>query len=162
MESQMLYRVQPGEAFMWSGIDSSLMDLAREAVDLDRLEWQPVESEHRHADVIAVALRYGTRTGTGIVFPAHYLSAVERPRKLLLDYEGLKKAWGHPSIHASDERREKVSPGWIEAGQEKEKAVWDSVRVTVLDAEKRAAEIMSAPARADLATWWKELGGVTA
>jgi hypothetical protein len=157
----MLFRVQPGQGIMWSDIDASLVDLLREGVDLDRLEWQPVGSGHRFSDVLAIALRHGTRTGTGIAFPAHHLSAVERPQKLMRNYEDLKKASRHPAIQAADERREKVSPGWIEAGKVNDKAVWESVWETVLDAEKRAAEVMSAPVRGDLAEWWQELGGVT-
>jgi hypothetical protein len=90
----MLYRVQPGNELMWTDLDASLVDLAREGLDLDRLEWQPVDSEHRHAEVVAIALRHGTKTETGIVFPARLLSVVERPGKLLRDYENLRKAPG--------------------------------------------------------------------
>ena len=156
----MLYRVQPGNALMWSDLDASLVDLAREGLDLDRLEWQPVDSEHRHAEVVAIALRHGTKTETGIVFPARLLSVVERPGKLLRDYENLRKASGHPAIQTADERREHVSPGWIEAGKKSDQVVWESVRVAVLDAEQRAADLLSRPVRADLATWWQERGGI--
>jgi hypothetical protein len=72
----MLYRVQPGSELMWSDIDASLVDLAQGGIDLDWLEWQPVQSEHRHSEVVAIALRHGTKTGTGIVFPARFLSVV--------------------------------------------------------------------------------------
>jgi hypothetical protein len=156
----MLYRVQPGNELMWSDLDASLVELVREGVDLDRLEWQPVDSEHRHSEVVAIALRHGTKTETGIVFPARLLSAVERPGKLLRDYENLRKASGDPAIQAADERREQVSPGWIEAGKKSDQVVWESVRAAVLDAEQRAAELMSRPVRDDLATWWQERGGI--
>lgn len=158
----MLYRVQPGSELMWSDLDASLMDLQREGVDLDRLEWQPVETEQRHAEVVGIALRHGTKTGTGIVFPARLLRAVERPGKLLRDYENLRRATGHPAIKTADERREQVSPGWIEAGKKSDQVVWESVRAAVLDAEQRASEVLSAPVRDDLAQWWRQLGGVVA
>lgn len=156
----MLYRVQPGNELMWSDLDASLVELVREGVDLDRMEWQPVDSEHRHSEVVAIALRHGTKTETGIVFPARLLSAVERPGKLLRDYENLRKASGDPAIQAADERREQVSPGWIEAGKKSDQVVWESVRAAVLDAEERAAELLSRPVRDDLATWWRERGGI--
>ncbi|MDI3331474.1 MAG: hypothetical protein QJR09_12205 [Micrococcus sp.] len=158
----MLYRVQPGSALMWSDTDASLVDLAREGVDLDLLEWQPVDSEHRHAEVVDIALRHGTKTGTGIVFPTRLLDAVERPRKLLRDYENLRKATGDPAIKAADARREQVSPGWIRAGKKSDQVVWESVRAAVLDAERRSAELMSRPVREDLAAWWQERGGIIA
>jgi hypothetical protein len=156
----MLYRVQPGSELMWCDLDASLVDLAREGVDLDRLEWLPVDSEHRHAEVVGIALRHGTKTGTGIVFPARLLDAVERPQKLLRDYENLRKAMGDPAIRASDERREHVSPGWIEAGKKSDQVVWESVRAAVLDAEQGAAELLSRPVRDDLTAWWHERGGI--
>jgi hypothetical protein len=158
----MLYRVQPGSEMMWSDTDASLVDLAREGVDLDLLEWQPVQTQHRHGEVVAIALRHGTKTGTGIVFPARLLSAVERPQKLLRDYENLHKATGDPAIKAADARREQVSPGWIQAGKKSDQVVWESVRSAVLDAEKRAAELMSRPVREDLAAWWQDQGGIIA
>ncbi|HRO94822.1 hypothetical protein [Citricoccus sp.] len=158
----MLYRVQPGSELMWSDTDASLVDLAREGIDLDLLEWRPVQSEHRHADVVALALRHGTKTGTGIVFAAQLLSESERPQKLMQDYENLRKASGDPAIQAADARREQVSPGWIEAGKKSDQVVWESVRAAVLDAEKRAAELMSRPVREDLVAWWQNQGGIIA
>lgn len=40
--------------------------------------------------------------------------------------------------------------------------MWESVRAAVLDAEKRAAELMSRPVREDLVAWWQNQGGIIA
>ena len=87
---------------------------------------------------------------------------MERPGKLLRDYENLRAVPGDPAIKTSDERREQVSPGWIEAGRKNEQVAWESVRAAVLAAEQRAAEVMSAPVQDHLVGWWRELGGVVA
>jgi hypothetical protein len=156
----MLYRLQPGQELMWSNTDAALMNLVRNETDLDRLTWRPVETEHRHTEVVGVALRYGVKTATGIAFPAGHLHTVERPRKLLQDYENLRRASADPAIQTADERREQVTPGWIEAGKKNDHDVWASVQAAVLDAEGQTAAIMSAPVREDLAAWWQERGGL--
>jgi len=145
---------------MWSDNDTSMMIWARGGVDLDRLAWQAVHAEHRDAEVIAVALRHGTKTGTGIVFPARVLNVVERPGKLMRDYRNMDHTSGSTTSKTLRERREHVTSSSAEKGQKKDQAVWQAFRAAVVTAEQQAAELMSHPVREDLTSWWKERGGV--
>jgi hypothetical protein len=77
-------------------------------------------------------------------------------------YENLRRVSGDPAIKAADERREQVSPCWIEAGRKNDEVVWESGRAAVLDAEQRATELLARPVRDDLAIWWQERGGIVA
>lgn len=156
----MLYRVQPGSEMMWSDNDTSMMIWARGGVDLDRLEWQSVQAEHRDAEVIAVALRHGTKTRTGIVFPARFLNVVERPGTLMRDYRTMDHTPGSATSQTARERREHVSSSSTQKGLNKDQAVWQAFRAAVLAAEQHAADLMSHPVREDLSSWWKERGGV--
>lgn len=156
----MFYRVKPSGEFTWNELSLSLDDdLFPQGFDLDRLEWKSVEESHHMNDVIAIALRHGTKTGTGIAFRGYFLYQVERPAMLRKSYADLERASAHPQIKATDELIERMAPGWIEHGELLDQRVQESSDDSIHGAQAEAQKILTAPLDPDLVDWWQQLGG---
>lgn len=156
----MLYRVMPTGQITWNDLPSSIgEDLVEEGFDLDQLEWKPVEESHRLTDVIAIALRYGIKTTSGIAFKAHYLVRVERPLMLRESFADLERSSTHPQIKATDQLMESIAPGWIEHGERLDERVKESSAASIRDADEKAQKILDAPVDPVMLDWWQWLGG---
>lgn len=157
----MLYRVQPNGRVTWNEMSRSLFeDIGVEKIELDRLDWQDVEEPIRPADVLAVAVRHGFPTGSGLAVEAHHISALRRPGTLRESYANLKKAAAHPQIKATDEIIEQMAPGWIESGKRNDAAVEESTQQSIREAEDKARAVLDAPVKEELADHWGRLGGI--
>lgn len=161
----MLYRVTPIGHVTWNKFSLSLFrDLVEKEkeLDLDVLEWMPVDEIHNFTQLVSIALRHGLKTGTGIAFEGRFLSTVQRPALLRATFADLQRSSAHPQIKATDELMESIAPGWIEGGERLDRNIEESAMDSISEAEAEADKVLNAPIDPDLADWWKKLGGFVA
>lgn len=156
----MLYRLRPPATLEWTdfpGYDTFQLLLDYDA-DLDRLEWQPTEVRTFSPDMLAVALRYGEPSTTGIVLDAQHAVDIGRAdelRRLQQESEALQA-----EISAKNGAFfEAIMPGWTESGKALDERIRESTEDAAREAEADLDQVLAVAVKPELADHWRRLGG---
>lgn len=155
----MLYLVKPHGPMQWLDLPDKLIELvAEQAKDLDQLDaWKPAE---RSADgvTLALALRHGTATGTGIALEGHYVFMQDQPAKLA-ELQPQSAAL-REKMKPHDALTERLIPGWTEHGREVDQRVDESMQNSIDEARDELREALDGTEpRQDLQDHWVAIGG---
>lgn len=156
----MLYNLRPGDAITWSDMPAALtLKVVNEHdADLSRLEWQPLVQPVDADILLALALRYGVRTSTGIVLDAGDAAEVGRAaelRRLL----GRAQA-AHDEVDATHgSLLEGLNPGRQVHREAQAQAIANATEAEAARAEQQVVEQLARPVDEVLAEHWVALGG---
>lgn len=155
----MLYLVRPYGPMSWLDLPGKLVDLVIEqGKDLDQLDaWKPAD---RQADqtTVALALRHGTATATGIALEAHYVSVQHRPAELAELMQ--KSAALREKLKPQDAVTERLIPGWTEHGREVDQRVEEAMQGSISEAQEELDRALDgAEPKQELRDHWQAIGG---
>lgn len=147
----MLYRLRPPARLTWCDVPGYAVCRVDDqpAPDWERLSWLPAETRAFSNDLLRIAVRYGVRSGGGIVVDARHAEDLGRADELRCERIAAALARAEPHRGAS--------VGVLDARLEEQE--WDRTEEAARKAEADLAEILAVPAQIDLVAHWLRLGG---
>ncbi|WP_370970481.1 hypothetical protein [Amycolatopsis sp. cg9] len=139
----MLYRLRPKGALTWCDVPGYVVCRADDQPppDWERLSWVPAETRAFSTDLLRIALRYGARSGSGIVLDARHTEDLGRADELRCERIA--------AAQSRAERGESVD----------EDLEWDRSERAARQAELDLAELLAVPPQPHLVAHWCRLGG---
>ncbi|MEU0794612.1 hypothetical protein ABZ342_31515 [Amycolatopsis sp. NPDC005961] len=148
----MLYRLRPPDRLTWCDVPGYAVCRADDQPppDWEELSWVPAEARAFSNDLLRIAVRYGVRSGGGIVLDARHTEDLGRADELRCDRIA--------AAHARAELRSGASgqPVGVLGSEDHE---WDRTEEAARKAEADLAELLAVPVRIDLVAHWQRLGG---
>jgi hypothetical protein len=152
----MLYRLRPPGRLTWCDVPGYAVCRADDQPqpDWERLSWVPAETRAFSTDLLRIAVRYGVRSGSGIVLDARHAEDLGRADELRCDLIAaaqarveLRSGAGGPvvGVRGPDTRWEDLE--------------WERTEEAARKAEADLAEILAVPVQAHLVDHWHRLGG---
>ncbi|WP_328613643.1 hypothetical protein OHS18_34800 [Amycolatopsis sp. NBC_00355] len=140
----MLYRLRPPGRLTWCDVPGYAICRADDQPppDWERLSWVPAETRAFSNDLLRIAVRYGVRSGLGIVVDARHTVDLGRADELRCDLIA--------AAHARTGARVAVE-GDVRA--------WERTEAAARVAEQDLAELLAVPVQAHLVEHWHRLGG---
>ncbi|WP_439376573.1 hypothetical protein [Amycolatopsis lexingtonensis] len=139
----MLYRLRPKGALTWCDVPGYVVCRADDQPppDWERLSWVPTETRAFSTDLLRIALRYGARSGSGIILDARHTEDLGRADELRCE-----------RIAAAQARAEQCE-------SVDEDLEWERTERAARQAELDLAELLAVPPQPHLVAHWCRLGG---
>ncbi|MEV4149105.1 hypothetical protein AB0J40_35975 [Amycolatopsis sp. NPDC049691] len=134
----MLYRLRPQGALTWCDVPGYVVTRADDQPppDWERLSWVRAETREFSNDLLRIAVRYGARSGSGIVLDARHTEDLGKADELRCDRI------------AAAEQGDGVDDGG-----------WERTEEAARQAEADLAALLAAPPQPHLVAHWCRLGG---
>ncbi|MGK3205215.1 hypothetical protein [Amycolatopsis sp. MEPSY49] len=134
----MLYRLRPTGVVTWCDVPGYVVTRADDQPppDWERLSWVPAETRAFSNDLLRIAVRYGARSGSGIVLDARHTEDLGKADELRCD-----------RIAAAEQR------GGVDDGD------WERTEEAARQAEADLAALLAVPPQPHLVAHWCRLGG---
>ncbi|WP_329052341.1 hypothetical protein OG738_07380 [Amycolatopsis sp. NBC_01488] len=148
----MLYRLRPPARLTWCDVPGYPVYQVDDQPppDWERLSWLPAGPRAFSNDLLRIAVRYGVRSGGGIVVDARHATDLGRADELRCDRIAAAEARTEARSGAGGQRVE------VLGSEDRE---WDSTEEAARAAEADLAELLAVPVRIDLVAHWQRLGG---
>ncbi|MEU7784249.1 hypothetical protein [Amycolatopsis sp. NPDC049159] len=139
----MLYRLRPKGVLTWCDVPGYVVCRADDQPppDWERLSWVPAETREFSADLLRIAVRYGARSGSGIILDARHTEDLGRADELRCD-----------RIAAALARADRCESA-------DEDLEWTRAEAAARQAEADLAELLAVPPQPHLVAHWCRLGG---
>lgn len=152
----MLYRLRPPHLLTWCDVPGYAVCRADDQPppDWERLSWVPAETRAFSSDLLRIAVRYGVRSGGGIVLDARHTEDLGRADELRCDRIA--------AAHARAELRTGAGgqpAGVLGSRAHPEEREWERTEEAARKAEADLAELLAVPAQPHLVAHWCRLGG---
>ncbi|WP_284745465.1 hypothetical protein [Amycolatopsis sp. RTGN1] len=150
----MLYRLRPPGRLTWCDVPGYAVCRPDDQPppDWERLSWVPAETRAFSTDLLRIAVRYGVRSGGGIVLDARHAEDLGRADELRCD-----------RIAAAQARAELRSGAGGQPvgvlGSRSEEQEWERTEEAARQAEADLAEVLAVPVQPHLVAHWRQLGG---
>ncbi|WP_143051022.1 hypothetical protein [Amycolatopsis pretoriensis] len=135
----MLYRLRPTGTLTWCDVPGYVVTRADDQPppDWERLSWVPTETRAFSNDLLRIAVRYGARSGSGIVLDARHTEDLGKADELRCD-----------RIAAAEQSGGADDPG-----------EWERTEALACQAEADLAALLAVPPQPHLVAHWCRLGG---
>ncbi|GAB3153244.1 hypothetical protein GCM10027258_55440 [Amycolatopsis stemonae] len=147
----MLYRLRPPGRLTWCDVPGYAVCRPDDQPlpDWERLSWVPAETRAFSNNLLRIAVRYGTRSGSGIVLDARHTEDLGRADELRC--EQIAVAQARADLHRG------TGVDVLDAGREAQS--WDRAEEAARQAEADLAELLAVPPQPHLVAHWCRLGG---
>lgn len=156
----MLFHLNPTTGVRWNDLPESFVDELsleqRQQLKFHNFDWKVSELPLTPL-VLALALRFGWRTETGIVVPGTAYSEFYRQAQITKSSTELQNM--EPAIRARDEAFDRLAPGWLAAGEKLNEAVADATTETLREIEASLLAQLETPIDEQLVEHWESLSG---
>jgi hypothetical protein len=152
----MLYRLRPPDGLTWCDVPGYAVCRADDQPqpDWERLSWVPAETRAFSNDLLRIAVRYGARSGGGIVLDARHTEDLGRADELRCDRIAAAQARAELRSGAGGQ-----PVGVLGSNARLEDQEWERTEEAARQAEADLAELLAVPVRVDLVAHWQRLGG---
>ncbi|WP_410668570.1 hypothetical protein [Amycolatopsis sp. cmx-4-68] len=152
----MLYRLRPPRALTWCDVPGYAVCRVDDQPppDWERLSWVPAEKRAFSNDLLRIAVRYGARSGSGIVLDARHTEDLGRADELRCDRIAAAQARAELRSGAGGQ-----PVGVLGSDVRPEDQEWEHTEEAARKAEADLAELLAVPVQIDLVAHWLRLGG---
>ncbi|MEO4039113.1 hypothetical protein V3N95_07565 [Micrococcaceae bacterium Sec6.3] len=155
----MLYRVRPNnQVSYWCPQPGEVPSFPASDADPDSLNWEPTHTYFNA--VLAVALRHGAPTPTGLIVSSSIAADLIRPIALRQMQDKVVAQLATPHMRTMQSAiNALMGPGWTKLGEKTTADSDQAAEDAIAAAEDSAMQWLAAPMRADLVAHWTDLGG---